>query len=299
MFESKLGEIAAFLAALFWTVGAISFEFASKKVGILFLNFVRLVLAFIFLSLFSLITRGMLLPMDASLHNWLWLSISGVIGLAIGDFLLFQAFKVVGARISLLIMSLVPPITALIGLVFLGETMSLEEIIGMFLTISGIAIVILGRGNGKSRINFSYSLVGILLALGGAVGQAVGLIFSKYGMGDYNAFLATQIRIIAAIAGYIILFTAFNKWQFIIPDFKKNNVVGNIILGSFFGSFLGISMSLLAVQHTTAGVASTIISISPILIIPPSIFLFKEKITYRDVVGAFITVIGVSIFFIL
>jgi drug/metabolite transporter (DMT)-like permease len=298
MFESKLGEIAAFLAALFWTIGALSFEFASKKVGILFLNFVRLIIAFIFLSLFSLITRGMLLPLDASLHNWLWLSISGIIGLAIGDFLLFQAFKVIGARISLLIMSLAPPITALIGLVFLGETMSLKEIFGMFLTIAGVAIVIFGRESGKNSINFSYPLVGILLALGGAVGQAIGLVFSKYGMGDYNAFLATQIRIVAAIVGYVVLFTIFNKWQFIVPAFKKKNPAVSIVVGSFFGSFLGISMSLLAVRHTATGVASTIISITPILIIPPSIFLFKEKITYRDVVGAFVAVIGISIFFL-
>jgi drug/metabolite transporter (DMT)-like permease len=298
MFESKLGEIAAFLAALFWTIGALSFEFASKKVGILFLNFVRLIIAFIFLSLFSLIARGMLLPLDASLHNWLWLSISGIIGLAIGDFLLFQAFKVIGARISLLIMSLAPPITALIGLVFLGETMSLKEIFGMFLTIAGVAIVIFGRESGKNSINFSYPLVGILLALGGAVGQAIGLVFSKYGMGDYNAFLATQIRIVAAIVGYVVLFTIFNKWQFIVPAFKKKNPAVSIVVGSFFGSFLGISMSLLAVRHTATGVASTIISITPILIIPPSIFLFKEKITYRDVVGAFVAVIGISIFFL-
>ncbi len=95
--------------------------------------------------------RGKFLPTDASTHAWIWLSLSGIVGYGIGDLLLFEAFVVVGARISMLVMSSVPIFTAIISLLFLGEKMTGIEIGGMMLTIMGIAIVILQRkGNNDS-----------------------------------------------------------------------------------------------------------------------------------------------------
>jgi len=126
----------------------------------------------------------MYFPFDAGRQQWIWLSLSGLIGFVIGDLFLFQAYVVVGARISQLIMSLTPPITAFIGWMMLGEVLSQMNWIGMIVTISGIGMVILKRGkangnNGlKSKLTTSYSARGILLAAGGALGQAAGLVLS-------------------------------------------------------------------------------------------------------------------------
>jgi len=298
MMQSHLGEFAALATAVCWTFTSMSFESAGKRVGSLAVNFIRLIIGFIFLSIFTYIVRGAALPIDASGHTWTWLFISGIIGFTIGDLLLFQAFVVVGARISMLIMSLVPPITALISWMFLGEHLTPLEILAMIITVVGVSIVVLERGEQNRQLKFSHPLSGILLAFGGAIGQAVGLIFSKYGIGDYSAFAATQIRVIAGIAGFTVMFFFIKRWGNVFAALKNRPAMARITVGSFFGPFLGVSMSLLAVQHTLTGIASTIMAIVPILIIPPAVLIFKEKVTLKEFIGAVIAVGGVTIYFI-
>lgn len=298
MLQSYIGEIASLITAICWTVTPIAFESAGKKVGSLSVNFIRLIIAFVLIGVYTSFTRGMFLPLDATKETWFWLFISGMIGFVIGDLFLFQAFVEIGARISLLIMATVPPISALIGFFLMGETLSLTDFLGMFITIGGIALVILVRNSDNKKVEFSHPIRGIIFALMGAVGQASGLVFSKYGMASYDAFAATQIRIIAAIIGFSIIITASRKWNKIGLAFRHKEAMKSISIGSFFGPFIGVSFSLLAVQHITTGVSSTISSISRILIIPASIFIFKEKVSLKEILGAFITILGVALLFI-
>ncbi len=298
MFQSHLGEFAALGTAFCWTITALSFESAGKKVGSLAVNYIRLIIGFLFLSSFTLIFRGKLLPTDATTTNWNWLLLSGLVGFTLGDLFLFQAFVIIGARISMLIMALVPPVTAVIGWLFLGENLTGLEILAMLITIGGISLVILERGETRRQVQFSHPLSGILFAFGGTLGQAIGLIFSKYGMGEYSPFAATQIRIIAGISGFTILFFFMRRWGKVFAALKNRAAMSRITVGSFFGPFLGVSLSLLAVQNTLTGIASTIMAIVPILIIPPAVFIFKEKLNLKEVVGALIAVAGVTIYFI-
>jgi drug/metabolite transporter (DMT)-like permease len=298
MFSFHIGEFAALFTAFCWTATALAFESASNRVGSIAVNLIRLLLAFIFLSLFSLFTRGMILPFDASSSAWIWLSISGLVGFVLGDFFLFESYTIIGSRISMLIMTLVPPITALISWFMLGETMTLFNLIGMALTISGIVLVIFKREIGEMKFSINHSLKGILFAFIGAVGQAVGLVFSKVGMGSYNAFAATQIRIITGVIGFAIVISIWKKWRNVGEAVKNAPAMKRIFTGSVFGPFLGVSFSLYAVQHTSAGIASTIMAIVPILIIPPSLIFMKQKVTVKEIIGAIISVGGVALFFI-
>jgi drug/metabolite transporter (DMT)-like permease len=167
----------------------------------------------------------------------------------------------------------------------------------MFISVSGIAIVILVRGSNEKKVKFSHPVKGLLFAFIGALGQAFGLIFSKFGMGSYNAFAATQIRIIAALIGFALVITFSKYWGKLFEGLKDYKALGQITIGSIFGPFLGVSLSLLAVQYTATGVASTIMSISRILIIPVSIMVFKEKVSFKEILGAFITIVGVALLF--
>ena len=117
-------------------------------------------------------------------------------------------------------------------------------------------------------------------------------------MESYDAFASTQIRIITGIIGFIIIVTLSKRWKSIALAFKNRNGIGGIAIGSFFGPFLGVSFSLIAIKHTNTGIASTIMAIVPILIIPPSVFLFNHKITLREIIGAFLGVAGVILFFL-
>jgi drug/metabolite transporter (DMT)-like permease len=296
--ENHYGELAALATACFWTVTALSFEFASKRVGSLAVNMIRLTFAFLLLAVFTLFSRGMFLPLDASMHAWIWLSLSGLIGLVLGDYFLFKAYNIITSRIAMLFMTMVPPMTALIGWLLLGEKMSLLHILGMFLTVGGIFLAIFSRPEAGKRIRLSYPVKGILFALIGAAGQAGGLVISKYGMGSYNAFAASHIRIIAAVIGYALIIIFLNKGSLIRKAVSDNKGMRAIALGSFFGPFLGISFSLLAVKYTETGNAATIMAIVPILIIPPSIILFKQRFTWLEIAGAFISVAGVVLMFL-
>jgi drug/metabolite transporter (DMT)-like permease len=195
-------------------------------------------------------------------------------------------------------MSSAPPITAIIGFFFLGERITLLAAFGMLITLAGIAIVILSRNTDDKKLKLSHSAKGLTYAFIGALGQALGLIFSKFGMGTYNPFAATQIRTIAAIIGFAIVITLSKKWGNLSAAVKNRNAMKYISIGSFFGPFLGVSFSLLAVQYTATGIVSTIISISPILIIPASILILKEKVLPKEILGALVSIIGVALLFI-
>jgi drug/metabolite transporter (DMT)-like permease len=304
MIQQHFGEFAALLTACFWTVTSLVFEAAGKRIGSLTVNLVRLYFAFIIYCVYLYFSRGLFFPSDASQDAWLWLSLSGLVGFVIGDLLLFQAFVVVGARVSMLLMALVPPMTALIGLMILGETLTLLNIVGMVMTISGIILVVLKReapqrnGNGRNKFRFNYPIAGILLALGGAAGQAMGLVLSKFGMKDYNPFAASQIRVFAGLIGFTVLFFVLGKWKNVAIGLRNKKGMIFTGIGSVFGPFLGVAFSLTAIQYTNTGVAATIMSIVPVLIIPPAIFIFKEKVNLKEVIGALIAVGGVALLFL-
>ena len=296
--DSIYGELAALATALCWTITSIAFESAGKRVGSLPVNLIRLVFAFFIIGVFSYFRKGLFLASDATLEAWGWLALSGLIGFVIGDLLLFQAFVVIGARVSMLIMALTPPIAAFFGWLIIDEHMSLTNLIGMTVTIIGISTVILAKENNQGKVKIRYPIKGILLAFGGAVGQGLGLVFSKLGMKDYDPFLSTQIRILAGIIGFSILFFALGKWKTILVAFEDKKGMLGISVGAVFGPFLGVSLSLLAIQHTTTGIASTIMAIVPVLIIAPAILIFKEKITAKEIIGAIIAFAGVVMFFV-
>jgi len=302
MMQNYLGEFAAILTAACWTVTAMAFELAGKRVGALSLNLIRLLIGLVFLSIYNAIVNDGFLPV-ATDYQWFWLTLSGLVGFVLGDLFLFRAFILIGARISMLIMSLVPPITALIGWITLGEVLSGIEFLGMGVTMAGITMVMLARrGNGNAfslkKGKMGPVVLGSLLALGGAIGQAAGLVLSKKGMQDMDAFAATQIRIMAGLVGFLIVITLFKRWKNVLGAFKDLKAMKYMTLGSFTGPFLGVSFSLLAVQHTDTGVAATLMALTPVMIIPPAILLKKEKIHPMEIIGALISVGGVALFFL-
>jgi len=213
--QEYLGEIAALLTAACWTVTAMAFESAGKRVGALSLNLIRLVMGLIFLGIYNAIVNNGFFP-DATRYQWFWLVLSGLVGFVLGDLFLFRSFILIGARIAMLIMALVPPITALIGWITLGEVLTGMEFLGMGVTLLGIVLVMavkveLKMGAFGKTLKAGPLVAGSLLALGGAVGQAAGLVLSKKGMQDMDAFSATQIRIMAGVIGFSLVISAFKR----------------------------------------------------------------------------------------
>lgn len=306
-----IGELAALATACCWCGSALGFEAAGKRIGSLAVNLIRLFLGLGFLAIACQLTRGLVWPSDASAHAWIWLSISGLAGLTFGDMCLFRALIVLGARLSVLIMSLVPPMTAGLGWLVLGETLSALDLLGMTLTLLGVTSVVTERrastgdeptdqvaGAAQTAAGQRRLYWGVCLAVGGALGQAGGLVLSKYGMGEYNAMAATQIRIIAGALGFAVLFTFIGWWPRVWAARKSPAGLAFTGVGAIFGPVLGVTLSLYAVQHTQTGIASSIMSTTPLLIIPLSVLIHKERVSVRSVVGTAIALVGVAILFL-
>jgi len=295
------GEIIALSTAFCWTITAVAFEFAGKRIGSLTMNLLRLLMAFFMYAVYSVIVYGTVFPAGFAGDSWMWLILSGLVGFVIGDLLLFQAYVDIGARVSLVIMSLWPAMTAFLAWVFLGERMRAFDLLGLFLVTSGIVLVILSgnRANRKQgSLKKAIPVTGILLALGGAFGQAGGMVLSKVGMGDHDPFAASYIRVIAGVIGFSAIFFITGRWKKLFASLKDGKAVGATTIGAVMGPFLGVSLSLMAIQYTSTGVASSIMAINPVLIIPLSVAFFKEKVSWGEVAGALIAVAGVVMFFI-
>ncbi len=291
--QSHIGEIASLGVAVCWTMSALYFEKAGHKVGSLSVNLIRIFLAVVFLGITLLFTQGSFFPTDASYENWFWLGLSGVVGFFIGDLLLFQSYVVIGSRTSQLVMSLAPMLTAVIGWFFLSEILSLQSILGIIVSVAGVIIAIAGK-----RLKLNIPFKGFLFALGGALGQALGLILSKRGIGDYDPLAATQIRAIFGFVSFLILMIYLKRMGRVVLALKDFKSMKAITIGTIFGPFIGVTLSLFAIQRTHTGVASALMALAPIIIIVPSAIMFKEKITTQQVFGAFISMIGATIFFI-
>ena len=298
-----------------------SFTAAGKRIGSVPLNLIRLVMAFAMLSAFVWVFRGLPLPTDASGHNWLWLGLSGLAGFTFGDLFLFRALVLMEARLTMLVMTLSPPMAALIAWAAIGESLSPWSWLGIAMTVAGVAWVVTEKHHETSdsvvaqrgitvplvrHVRPRVAPLGVALGVLGALGQAGGLVLSKIGMGEvsgfgtgkYGAAPATQIRIIAGIAGFAVMFTVFGWWPRVAAAVRHRGGMGFAVLGAAAGPFIGVTLSLVAVGNAQTGVAATIMAISPIILIPASAIIHKERITWRAVGGAVLAVGGVAMLFL-
>jgi drug/metabolite transporter (DMT)-like permease len=306
MFAGRIGEIAALGTAICWTATALSFESAGKRIGSLTVNLIRLGMASVLFVIYGLVVRGIAFPFDVAPAAWGWLALSGLIGFVIGDLFLFQAFVEIGARISMLVFASVPPLTAIMARFVLGERLGPLAVVGMIVTMSGIVLVVLRRPaeqtgqtaaeNAKVAPATTRRIKGVLLAFGGALGQSAGVILGRVGAGTtMDPFVASQVRALVGLAGFVVVFFFARGWKRVASALRNRPAMARVGIGATFGPFLGVSLGLLAVQHTSAGIASTIMALVPVLIIAPSVIIFKEKITAREIVGAFVAVAGVAL----
>ena len=310
---NHLGELISLLVAVSWTVTALFADKASHRLGAMTANVLRLVLAVFFLGVLLWFTVGYPYPVYAGGKAWLWLSLSALVGYVFGDWCLFNSYLSIGARFGQLFMTLAPPIAAIAGWAILGETLSWKAILAMAVTLSGIAISILVRGCG-GRLSFSLPLKGILLGLGAGLGQGVGLVLSKVGLEFYSAdvpadaagtmepmlpFASTMIRAIIGGAGFLVLLSLQRGLPKLRAAVKDRTGMRYALIMTLFGPVVGVSLSLMAVRYTDAGIASTLMALTPVLILIPYAFIYKQRIKPKEVLGVLVSLLGVALFFLL
>ncbi len=296
--EAYLGELAALATSLSFSFGSSVFTVAGRRIGSLVVNRTRLIFAVFFLILTHWVMLGTIIPLDIAPERWLWFSLSGVVGLVLGDIFLFQSFVLVGPRIAMLMMSLAPIFAALQAWAFLGESLTSGQILGILLTLAGIMWVVMD-GNKKNGNARDYKR-GILLGLGAAIGQASGLVLAKKGFGgDFSPISANLIRMLSAtIVLWLITFFQNQVKSTFKTLSKDKRGVSFVLVGAFLGPFLGVTLSLFAIQRIEVGVASTLTSLPPVFLLPISYFVFKERFGWGSIAGTLIAMTGVALLFL-
>jgi drug/metabolite transporter (DMT)-like permease len=295
-----LGEIAALATAVCWSFTAIFFSFSGRLVGSQVVNRSRLVFALGFISLTHLLLQGSLLPLSAEPFRWGWLALSSVLGLVLGDSFLFRAYATIGSRYSMLMMSSVPIVSTILAWIFLGETVGTFEMVGILVTVAGVGWVVTEKQPGRTAVENKQYSRGLFFGFLGAVGQASNLIAAKFGLvNDYPTISATWIRIFVAVLIMWGLASVRGEIRPTIAQWRNKTAFRAIIGGTFVGPFLGIWMSLVAVQLTRVGIASTLLALPPVLLIPISYVLFKERVSKRGIVGTILAFAGVAIIFLI
>jgi len=294
-----IGEIAALATSFFFALTALIFTSTGRMVGSQVTNRMRLVFALVYLVILNLILFREPLPFSAGSSRWIWLSLSGVIGLSLGDALFFQSLLSVGPRLGSLLLSLNPIFGSVIAWMFFGETLTIIQITGIFLALAGIGWVVISHEEPPDTPH-GHTKRGVLFGILAGLGQAIGLVLSKQGMsGDFSPFQANVIRMLAAVI-FTWLWTIFDgkAGATITALREKPQVIHLFALGALVGPVLGVSFSLLAVQHAEIGVASTLMALPPVIILPVSYFVFKEKIGWQAIVGTLLAIAGVAILFL-
>lgn len=327
---SFIGETISLFVALSWTVTALFAEVGSKRMGSLPLNIVRMSMSLLLLFGTLWLIMGQPWPRFADGSTWRWLLLSGVVGYVIGDYCLMQGYIYIGSRFGQLFMTLSAPTAAITGWLLLGETMRPLAILGMIVTLSGIALSILAGGdknNSSPSLKLTLPKKGIFFAAMAGICQGGGLVLSKIGLQHYDAslellgidptmpvegalvpiptfltipFAATMIRALMGLAGFVLLHFLFDKeaaskLNLAIHDRKA---MWCVFGATVFGPFIGVSASLLATQYTSTGIAQTLFALTPVLIIAPAALLFHQRLRLREIIGAVISVAGVCLFFI-
>lgn len=307
-----IGEIISIGVAFSWTITAMASEVATKHLGVFIANVWRLLLAFLCSAAFMWFFTGTFVPYYADGSTWAWLLLSGVVGYFFGDWCLFNSYIWIGSRYGQLFMTLAPMAAAFAAWVALGQTLSWKALLAMAVTLAGIAITVLSKGEGN-RVKFNLPWQGILFGIGAGLGQGIGLVLSKIGLDHYTAgvpaallpqmesylpFSANMIRTIAGFFCFLIWMLLRKEGPNFMKSYKDRKGMSMLMLAVIFGPFLGVGFSLMAIQYTEAGIASTLMATTPIIILLPSWYFFHQKLMVKSVAGAVISVIGVSLFFL-
>ena len=306
-----LGEAISLAVAVSWTVTALFAEVGSKRLGSLQMNVIRMILSLVMLGATLWWFTGSPYPLYADGKTWLWLSMSGFVGYLLGDYCLFNSYIWIGSRFGQLFMTLAPPTAALFGWMLLGETLAWNALLGMLVTLTGIGISVLNKGESQ-KLSLKLPLKGVLYGIGAGVGQGIGLVLSKVGMNFYEEvipageelvadlvpFASTFIRAVTGAIGFLCVMGFQRQFHTLATSVRDRKGMNAALWATITGPFIGVSLSLMAVQYTEAGIASTLMALTPVLIIWPAHIFFGQQVTFKEVVGACISVIGVSLFFI-
>ena len=329
MMIERSGEFAGLATSALWVVSSLAFAAAGRRMGATRLNLLRSLLAAALLLVLQSFLKGNPWPTIGADRTW-YLAISGLLGLAIGDQFLFAGYVLVGARTTTLLMTLAPTVAASLSWIVFGQTMSLQAIVGMIITLLGVLWVAAERPHATSSITPAQQMKGVWFGAGAALCQGVGMVLASNGLrGDIDAISAQTVRMSAGAVGIIVIAFIVSRMNQaarnvaqtknarsssdisvdaqsltatkIIPlhvkraDAPHSKAIIAMVIGTFTGPILGVWCSLYALQKLEVGIATTLMSLVPVMILPVTRITEGRWPSTRAILGALIAVAGVAV----
>ena len=290
------GELAALGAAFLWALSAVIYTHLGQKIPPLALNLSKGVIAIAFIA-FTLMVQGDYLPTGMSAVAIGFLLLSGVLGIGLGDTCYFQALNHLGARRTLLLEALAPPLSALIALIFLQETLSLGACLGIFLTILGVSWVISERVPG-TPIQAENPLQGVGFALVAALAQASGAVLSRAALAEtaISPLWSTLLRLMGAVVVLLLWIPFQQPSRLVFKPLESKRLLGIIVITAFFSTYLGIVLQQTALKYTATGIAQALLATSPLFVLPIAMGM-GEAVSPRAFLGVLVALGGIGLLF--
>lgn len=295
MIDARIGELAGLATAALWVVSSLSFTAAGQRLGATRVNLLRTLGAAVVLACVQWAWFGRVVP-RTDLAAAAWLACSGLLGLTVGDQFLFTGYVMLGPRTVSLLMTLSPSLAATIAWIGFGERMTPLSVLGMVITTGGVAWVTLGRQQRVADRDARTVRKGLLFGLAAAACQAVGMVMARRGLVQgVDAFDAQTIRMYAGAASVIPFALYAHRSGRLAQVQGTSRALGILAIGTLSGPLLGVYCSMVAVKMVGVGVASTLIGLVPVLILPASWFIDRQRISTRSWIGAIIAVAGIAL----
>jgi drug/metabolite transporter (DMT)-like permease len=308
-----VGELAALAAAMIWSTTSIVFTSAGRTGSPVAVNAFKTLAGTLLFAAALLIRDGLSVGQHVATHDAILLVLSGLIGLSIGDSFLFRAFVTLGTRFAMLVFSMNPIIGAIAGYLFLGERLGPLAILGMAIALSGIALVIgerrkaapdgltpeNGDGEGScpkaARAARSLLLLGVLYSIGAAFGQAIGAVIIRSSLQRVDTLTATAIRMGSGAAGLLVLGACTGRLRRWTGLLARGGMLARLLAASVMGPFIGVYLMIVSLGRAPTGVALTLLSTTPIWLLPLGAWFQNDRPSKREIAGAFVAIGGVAL----
>lgn len=282
-----IGILAALASAASWGFGTVMFDRLGKVVPYAGITFLKGAMSIVLIALLAIWHGGLV---DIALTDFLYLALSGIIGIAIGDTLFFKSLQDLGAKVQVLYFMLGQVVTMLLSFLFLGDILSIQEYAGAAVLLIGIMIVTWGKQEdhpNKQR--------GILLGLLSILCFSVSSIMVKVAIGDIDVISATFYRMIFGTASVLFVGVGAGKIKSWIAPLHEAKTALLFILNVIVITIGGFMLSMLAIKEISVSLASILSTTEPVFVLVLAYFINHERPTKREILGAAIVVVGLLI----
>ena len=283
------GTIAALSAAAFWAIATRLFRGMSSYWSAASLALIKSLVSLVLFLAWALATDLPLL--DQQFHVILWLVVSGIVGIAIGDTALFMALYQMGERQTLLVSETAAPVFVLLSaFLLLAEQVAMLQLLGIVIVIVSVDWVIGLRKGGTH-----FDLRGVFWALIAAACHCFGVLVSRLFLVETE--ITAEATALWRIAGACL---ALPVWLVIRRESLKPamrvdiRVVVKLSAGILLGTFFGIWLLQLSIALLPAGIAQTLIATSALFAVVIAA-LAGEKVESRQWVGVISAIAGVAL----